>query len=242
PPTGDEELGNAYSGSWQRRCGYHQRLLSGSAGLSGDGDRPSAGGRGRDQSCQCRTDFTRLCLALGCARGAAESHQVDAAEACAAVDPAHCRHQPVPVHGAHAAQLHRCPLRGEQGAHVRLSEYSRDCLDELRVETGLTYEDRQRGTTQLFRTQAQLEGAAKDIKVLEQMGVPYELLDSKSLASAEPGLAKVAHKLTGGLRLPNDQTGDCLLFTQRIAQMARDLGVEFRFNQNIERLDYAGDR
>lgn len=125
---------------------------------------------------------------------------------------------------------------------VRLSEYSRDCLDELRVETGLTYEDRQRGTTQLFRTQAQLEGAAKDIKVLEQMGVPYELLDSKSLASAEPGLAKVAHKLTGGLRLPNDQTGDCLLFTQRIAQMARDLGVEFRFNQNIERLDYAGDR
>ncbi|MCO5785966.1 D-amino acid dehydrogenase [Pseudomonas sp. G11-1] len=125
---------------------------------------------------------------------------------------------------------------------VRLSEYSRDCMDELRAETGIQYEGRQRGTTQLFRTQAQLDSAAKDIAVLEQMGVPYELLDRNTLASAEPALAKVAHKLSGGLRLPNDQTGDCLMFTRRIAEMARELGVEFRFNQNIERLDYAGDR
>jgi D-amino-acid dehydrogenase len=29
----------------------------------------------------------------------------------------------------------------------------------------------------------------------------------------EPALAEVAHKLTGGLRLPNDETGDCQLFT-----------------------------
>ena len=125
---------------------------------------------------------------------------------------------------------------------VRLSEYSRDCLDELRIETGIQYEGRQRGLTQLFRTQAQLDGAAKDIKVLEQMGVPYELLDRSTLVNAEPGLAGSVHKLTGGLRVPNDQTGDCWMFTTRIAEMARELGVQFRFNQNIERLDYAGDR
>ena len=125
---------------------------------------------------------------------------------------------------------------------VRLSEYSRDCIDELRIETGIEYEGRQQGLTQLFRTQAQLDGAAKDIEVLEQMGVPYELLDRNTLTNAEPGLASSVHKLVGGLRVPNDQTGDCLLFTQRIAEMARELGVEFRFNQKIERLEYAGDR
>jgi D-amino-acid dehydrogenase len=42
--------------------------------------------------------------------------------------------------------------------------------------------------------------------------------------------------------LPNDQTGDCQLFTARLAEMAAELGVEFRFGQNIERLDFAGDR
>ena len=55
---------------------------------------------------------------------------------------------------------------------VRLAEYSRDCMDELRAETNIQYEARLRGTLQLFRTQAQLENAAKDIAVLEEMGSP----------------------------------------------------------------------
>ena len=125
---------------------------------------------------------------------------------------------------------------------VRLSEYSRDCLDELRAETGIDFEGRQLGTTQLFRTQAQLDNAAKDIAVLQASGVPYELLDRAGIARAEPALAQVADKLSGALRLPNDQTGDCQLFTARLADMARELGVEFRFGQDIQRLEYAGDR
>ncbi len=125
---------------------------------------------------------------------------------------------------------------------VRLSEYSRDCLDELRAETGIDYEGRQCGTTQLFRTQAQLDNAAKDIAVLEASGVPYELLDRAGIARAEPALAIVSDKLSGALRLPNDQTGDCQMFTTKLADMARELGVEFRFNQDIQRLEYAGDR
>ncbi|WP_278379378.1 D-amino acid dehydrogenase [Stutzerimonas kunmingensis] len=125
---------------------------------------------------------------------------------------------------------------------VRLSEYSRDCLDELRAETGIAYEGRQLGTTQLFRTQAQLDAAAKDIAVLQRSGVPYELLDRAGIARVEPALAKVSHKLSGALRLPNDQTGDCQMFTSRLAEMAVALGVEFRSEQNIQRLDYAGDR
>ena len=125
---------------------------------------------------------------------------------------------------------------------VRLSEYSRDCLDELRADTGIDYEGRQLGTTQLFRTQAQLDAAAKDIAVLERSGVPYEVLDRAGIARVEPALAGVADKLAGALRLPNDQTGDCQLFTSKLAQMARELGVEFRFGCTIERLDIAGDR
>jgi len=125
---------------------------------------------------------------------------------------------------------------------VRLSEYSRDCLDELRAETGIDYEGRQCGTTQLFRTHAQLDNAAKDIAVLDASGVPYELLDRAGIAHAEPALAKVSDKLSGALRLPNDQTGDCQMFTTKLADMARELGVEFRFNQDIQRLQSAGDQ
>jgi D-amino-acid dehydrogenase len=122
---------------------------------------------------------------------------------------------------------------------VRLAEYSRDCMRALRQDTGIAYEGRQRGTLQLFRTQAQFDGAAKDIEVLREAGVPFELLDREQLANAEPALANVREKLVGGLRLPNDETGDCQLFTAHLTQMARELGVRFEFGVDIQRLEVA---
>ena len=125
---------------------------------------------------------------------------------------------------------------------VRLAEYSRDCLDELRSETGIDYEGRQLGTVQLFRTQSQLDGAAKDIEVLQRYGVPYELLDREGIARVEPALAGVSGRLSGALRLPNDQTGDCELFTRRLQALAAQAGAEFRFGQDIEGLEHDGSR
>ena len=123
---------------------------------------------------------------------------------------------------------------------VRLAEYSRDCLRNLRAATGIEYEGRQQGTLQLFRTQEQFDGAAKDIAVLKQTGVPFRLLDRAQLAEAEPALAKSGDKLTGGLLLPNDETGDCQLFTNRLAKMAEALGVQFRYGVDIDALAIAG--
>ncbi len=125
---------------------------------------------------------------------------------------------------------------------VRMSEYSRDCLNELRAETGIEFEGRDLGTTQLFRTQQQLDASAQDIEVLAQYGVPYEVLDRAGIIAAEPALAAVADTLVGALRLPRDQTGDCQLFTRRLAQMASAAGVEFRFDQDIAGLETSGNR
>ncbi len=124
---------------------------------------------------------------------------------------------------------------------VRLAEYSRDCFKELRDSTGISYEGRQQGTTQLFRTQQQFDSAAKDIAVLQEAGVPYQLLTRAELGQAEPALERVKDKLVGALRLPNDETGDCQLFTTRLEKMARDLGVQFRYNVSIDSLRMAGD-
>lgn len=125
---------------------------------------------------------------------------------------------------------------------VRLSEYSRDCLNELSGELGLDYEGRRLGTLQLFHTQAQLDAAGRDIAVLEQYGVPYELLDRSGIVRVEPALAGVADRLAGALRLPQDQTGDCALFTHLLAARAKDAGVEFRFGAAVEQLEHSGSR
>ncbi|NIA00841.1 D-amino acid dehydrogenase [Massilia sp. CCM 8734] len=124
---------------------------------------------------------------------------------------------------------------------VRLAEYSRDCFKTLREEAGISYESRQQGTMQLFRTEQQFASAEKDIKVLRDSGVPYELLTRDQLGQAEPALALVKDKLVGALRLPNDETGDCHLFTTRLAGMAEALGVRFRYNVAIDRLAVSGN-
>ncbi|MBB3229622.1 D-amino acid dehydrogenase [Halomonas stenophila] len=124
---------------------------------------------------------------------------------------------------------------------VRIAEHSRACIDALRAETGIRYEDRQRGLLQLFRHDSQVEAVAKDMKVLAQCGVRHELLDSEAIKTVEPALARVPGKFVGGLHLPDDQTGDCHLFTNRLADHCRQhLGVKFRFNVDIQRLKRGG--
>ncbi len=143
------------------------------------------------------------------------------------------------------AMLANCTERAyalNKSRMVPLAEYSRDCFKALRAETGITYDDRAQGTLQLFRTQKQLDGTGKDIAVLQQYGVPYELLDRAGFVRAEPALALTQEKFVGALRLPGDETGDCLIFTQRLAEMARELGVRFHFNTPIDAMEAEGGR
>ncbi|WP_242116664.1 D-amino acid dehydrogenase [Sphingomonas lacusdianchii] len=143
------------------------------------------------------------------------------------------------------AMLGNCNARDyavNKARMVRLAEYSRDKLIELRGATGIAYDERSQGTLQLFREEKQLAGIDKDIAVLKADGVAYEVLDRAGCIAAEPGLAGSNQPLAGGLRLPGDETGDCFKFTNALAQMAADAGVEFRMGTTIRRLVRDGDR
>ena len=123
---------------------------------------------------------------------------------------------------------------------VRLAEYSRDKLVELRAATGIAYDERMQGTLQLFRTQKQLDGIANDVEILKRYGVPFQVLDMAGCMRYEPALKLVREKFVGGLRLPGDETGDCHLFTQRLAKMAEALGVRFQYGTSIRALEHTG--
>ena len=125
---------------------------------------------------------------------------------------------------------------------VRLAEYSRDCLGDLRRETGIAYDGRSKGTLQLFRTQKQLDHVGDDTAVLDTFKVPYEVLDPAACIAAEPALKHVAGKFVGGLRLPGDETGDAHIFTQRLAAMAEAIGVKFRYGVSIHALQRNGNK
>jgi D-amino-acid dehydrogenase len=120
---------------------------------------------------------------------------------------------------------------------LALAQYSRTCLEDLRSTTGIQYDQRMQGTLQLFRTQKQLDGTGADIAVLKRFGVDYALLDRAGCIAAEPALRHVPDKIAGGLRLPGDETGDCFLYTNALADLARTKGVEFLFGHTITRME-----
>jgi D-amino-acid dehydrogenase len=142
-----------------------------------------------------------------------------------------------------AMMLANCTARAyalNKSRMVPIAEYSRDCMKALRAHTGIAYDDRAQGTLQLFRTQKQLDDIGGDVAVLQQYGVPFEVLDRAGFCAAEPALKLTQDKFVGALRLPNDETGDCFKFSVRLAEMAAALGATFRWNTRIESLQVGG--
>lgn len=129
-----------------------------------------------------------------------------------------------------------------KGRMVRVAEYSRDCLIALREETGIEYDQRMQGTLEVFRTQKQFDGIAKDVAVLKEGGVPFKVLDRAGCVAAEPGLNASSNKIVGGLLLPNDETGDCYMFTNALAKLAEAAGVTFVFNTSVKKAIIEGNR
>ncbi|MBR0559904.1 D-amino acid dehydrogenase [Neokomagataea anthophila] len=128
-----------------------------------------------------------------------------------------------------------------KGRMLRIAEYARDRMDTLRAETGITYDGEQKGLIQLFRTAAQVEHAAEDMRLLAESGIDHKLLNVDEIIAREPGLAHARQRLQGGLYLPGDQTGDAHLFTRRLAAMAAEKGVKFRLSTRIEAIEAADD-
>ncbi|HHG3247115.1 TPA: D-amino acid dehydrogenase [Vibrio parahaemolyticus] len=116
---------------------------------------------------------------------------------------------------------------------LSIANHSRTCLEQLRNEHAIEYQGRQFGTLQVFRTTQQLTAIEKDLKLLEQSGTRFELMDVEQCLRQEPGLALVKDKIVGGLYLPDDETGDCFQFCQQLTELAKAHGVTFRFNTEV---------
>lgn len=136
-----------------------------------------------------------------------------------------------------AAWLGQCTLeryRLNKSRMQRLAFYSRDQLHSLRA--GLRIEDGMRqGYLQLMRSQQDLAMAAPAIAMLQETGVPHQLLDAAACRQMEPALS-VHAPLAGALHLPQDESASCPAFAQGLADAAIKAGVRFAFGHTVTRI------
>ena len=129
-----------------------------------------------------------------------------------------------------------------QSRMMRISEYSRQLLHQFEAEEGLNFEQRHKGTLHLFRDKELFAQHQKQMGVLDSFNVPYQELDADGAIQFEPALAHIRHQIAGAFQLPNDSTGDCRLFTQKLAQLCQERGVNFLFNRTIVGFNTSGNR
>lgn len=129
-----------------------------------------------------------------------------------------------------------------QSRMIRISEYSRALFHQFEQEEKIHFEQQHKGTLHLFRDENAFQAHKKEMGVLEQYDVPYQILNPEECLQYEPCLHHMRHQIAGAFRLPNDSTGDCHLFTTRLAKLCEERGVEFKFNCEIKNLEIAGNR
>jgi D-amino-acid dehydrogenase len=123
----------------------------------------------------------------------------------------------------------------------RIAHYSKACLVGLRADTGIEYDHGTAGVLQIFRTEDELAGGRNAAKILERFDVAHRIVSGQEARTLEPALGANDVPLSGGLHLPDDETGDCHLFTTRLADRLRTDGVTFQFNTRIGKIVRDGD-
>lgn len=125
-------------------------------------------------------------------------------------------------------------------ALVAMAQYSRRTLQEMRRELGIEYEQQERGILNFYRSAAEFESSQKVAEVMRDYGVDRRIVGADEVTVIEPALAPMRHAIVGGDYTPEDESGDAFVFTQELARMASDAGVDFRYGTQLSRFISAG--
>src|SRR5215831_18783379 len=124
---------------------------------------------------------------------------------------------------------------------LALALYSREQLRDLRRETGITYDAQSRGILHLYEEPRDFDHACAEVELLNSRGVEIVTKTREECVAIEPALRHAIARFAGGAFAPGDESGDASAFTSNLVQLCRGLGVRFRFNVSVNRIEVEHD-
>ncbi|MDB5956172.1 D-amino acid dehydrogenase [Ramlibacter sp.] len=122
---------------------------------------------------------------------------------------------------------------------VALGAYSHAALKDVVAATGIDYHRLERGIAHFYTDQKAFDDGAVAAGLMQKYGVDRKVVSREELFAIEPAFRNFAD-IVGGTFTASDESGDARVFTQKLAQLCAARGVQFRFGQDIERLETAG--
>lgn len=125
--------------------------------------------------------------------------------------------------------------------NASLAHYSLSVMRELREAEVLDYDCSERGTLTIYRTQREVDAAARYAERFAAAGLTFEAIDRDRACEIEPALSPIAHEISGATYYPADESGDSFKFCQRLQEICARAGVEFQFNTSVSKLTREGN-
>lgn len=122
---------------------------------------------------------------------------------------------------------------------VALGAYSHAALKDVVAATGIEYNRLERGIAHFYTDQKAFDDAGVAAGLMQRYGVDRKVVSREALFAIEPAFRNF-DRIVGGTYTPTDESGDARLFTQKLAQLCAQRGVQFLYGHDIERLETAG--
>jgi len=124
---------------------------------------------------------------------------------------------------------------------LNLALYSRDCLRTLRADTGIQYDQLERGILQFYTEPDEFERGVEAADLMREYGCDRDVKTPDQCVAIEPALAQCRDHVAGGIYTASDESGDAQRFTMELARMAAVQGVQFAWNTEVQALVADGD-
>ncbi len=123
---------------------------------------------------------------------------------------------------------------------VALGAYSHTALKDVVAKTGIEFNRLERGIAHFFTSDEAVEDAQQAVDLMRQYGVNRRMVSTDEFLKIEPAFKPYAAHIKGGTFTESDESGDARVFTQKLARLCAEGGVQFLYNHSVERLNVAG--
>jgi D-amino-acid dehydrogenase len=119
---------------------------------------------------------------------------------------------------------------------VRLGTYSRDTLQQLRADTGISYDQRTQGILHFYTSAKEFEASLGPAEQMRALGCHREVVSADEAVRIEPALRHVRSQLAGATYTAEDESGDANQFARELVKLCQAAGVRFLLSHTVTAL------
>ena len=123
---------------------------------------------------------------------------------------------------------------------VRLGSYSRDMLQLLRRDIGISYDERTQGILHFYTSQKEFDGAEGPAAQMRALGCDRRVISADEALRLEPALRHIRPQLAGATYTAEDESGDANRFARALVMRCEQDGVRFLMSHTVTALREAG--